>query len=118
MLAKAHWEDRSGEQPVKYIPGDEIPDDHPKREWLLRSKIAVAEPTSEPDVSVVPDGDSDAPSDGSASVPDDDPAPASTSGGKPKPTDSIEKHREYATKVGIDPKGLSRAQLIKAIKDK
>ena len=37
--------------------------------------------------------------------------------GKPKPTDSIEKHREYATKHGIDPKGLSRAQLVKAIRD-
>lgn len=115
MLAKAFWEDRSGDSAVKYAPGDAIPDDHPKREWLIKSGIAapaldVVEDSNLDDVKVDVDD---------MHVPIDD-APALDvveDSGKPKPTDSIEKHREYATKHGIDPKGLSRAQLVKAIRD-
>lgn len=120
MLAKAFWEDRSGNPSVKYSPGDEIPDDHPKRDWLLRSKIAVAvdEPVK---VAEVIDDQDDA-----VDVVDDDQAvdntpaddvdePVKVDTAKPKPTDSIDDHRAYLKARKIDTKGLTRAQMIKII---
>ena len=112
MLAVAHWEDRSGDRPVKYKPGDEVPDDHPKREWLLRSKIVKLDEDTADDVKpekVEPVDD----------TPDEDTAdeveePA-TDPKKPKPTDSVDAHRAYLKARKIDTKGLTRPQMIKII---
>ena len=35
--------------------------------------------------------------------------------GKPKPTDSVDAHRVYLKSRKVDPKGMTRAQMIKAI---
>lgn len=120
MLAKAFWEDRSGNPAVKYAPGDEIPDDHPKRDWLLRSKIAavVEEPAEAVDVADDQDDAVDVVDDDQAvdNTPADDveePVKADTA--KPKPTDSVDAHRNYLKARKIDTKGLTRQQMIKII---
>lgn len=112
MLAKAHWEDRSGEQSVKYTPGDEIPDDHPKREWLLHSGIAVA--TSE--VAEVVD---DAEPETSQETPAVEPEPAPEGGpARPKQAASTEDWRDYGESMGVNTKGLSKQQIIAATREK
>lgn len=117
MLAKAFWEDRSGDPAVKYAPGDEIPDDHPKRDWLLRSKIAavVEEPVEAVDVADDQDDvvDDDQAVDNTPADDVDEPVKVDTA--KPKPTDSIDDHRAYLKARKIDTKGLTRAQMIKII---
>lgn len=108
MLAKAFWNDTSGDRVVKYAPGDVIKDDHPKRDWLLKSGIAVeevkaskakepAKPTPKPAAEPV----------------EDEPAKADSK--KPKPTDSAEAHRAYLKARKVETKGLTRAQMIKVI---
>lgn len=107
MLAVAHWEDRSGDRPVKYKPGDEVPDDHPKREWLLRSKIVkLAEDTPKQVKSKKVEPVDEKPDEV------EDPATAPE---KPKPTDSVDAHRSYLKARKIDTKGLTRPQMIKII---
>lgn len=107
MLAVAHWEDRSSGRPVKYKPGDEVPDDHPKREWLLRSKI----------VKLVEDAPDEVkpkkvePVEDTASEVEEPVADTE----KPKPTDSVDAHRNYLKARKIDTKGLTRPQMIKII---
>lgn len=107
MLAVAHWEDRSGGRPVKYKPGDEVPDDHPKREWLLRSKIVklVEDAPDEVKLKKV-DPVEDTPDEVEEPVADPE---------KPKPTDSVDAHRNYLKARKIDTKGLTRPQMIKII---
>jgi len=109
MIAKSFWIDRGGDRPVKYSPGDTIPDDHPKRAWLLKSGIAeteqaqgkatpVATAKPEPKVEAAPE-----------------PKVEKRSPKKPLPTDSIEAQRAYLTDQGIETKGLTKPQMIKAI---
>lgn len=119
MLAKAFWEDRSGDPAVKYAPGDEIPDDHPKRDWLLRSKIAavVEEPVK---VDAADDQDDAVDVVDDAQDVDDTPVddveePVKVDAAKPKPTDSVDAHRNYLKARKIDTKGLTRPQMIKII---
>lgn len=45
----------------------------------------------------------------------EDPAPKPEVTDKPKPTESVEKHRTYLASRGIETKGLNRAQMIKII---
>lgn len=107
MLAKAFWNDTSGDRVVKYAPGDKISDSHPKRDWLIKSGIAVEEvkaskPTkakesAEPKPEPV----------------EDEPVKADSK--KPKPTDSAEAHRAYLKARKVETKGLTRAQMIKVI---
>lgn len=117
MLAKAFWEDRSGDPVVKYTPGDEIPDDHPKREWLIRSGIAavVEEPAEAVDVADDQDDAVDDAQDVDNTPADEVQEPVKVDTAKPKPTDSIDDHRAYLKARKIDTKGLTRAQMIKII---
>lgn len=127
MLAIAFWEDYSKRPVVKYAPGDEIADDHPKRDWLLASGIAVdepeapnPEPVAKPSSDEVPASDdagdqTDGEADNGDADPNPEPEAKPAPDGKPKPTDSVEAHRAYLKSRKIDPKGMSRPQMIKAI---
>lgn len=106
MIAVDFWIDRDSEPVGKYSPGDVIPDDHPKRAWLLKSGIArvdspehvKSEPVKvEPKVEVKPE-----PKKVEVAL-------------TPKPTDSIDAWRSYLKDQGIESKGLSKPQMIKAI---
>lgn len=109
MRAAAFWEDRAVDPVKKYTPGDEISDSHPKRDWLVRSGIAVAEPVDdEPHVEQV------ASEVGRESEHVDDDVPAAESS-KPKPTDSVDAHRKWLKARGVDVRGLTRPQMIKVI---
>lgn len=116
MLAKAFWEDRSEDPAVKYAPGDEIPDDHAEREWLLRSGIAadVEESAGEPEAEDDQDAaDDDQDVDDAPAEEDEEPVKVDTA--KPKPTDSVDAHRDYLKARKIDIKGLTRPQMIKIV---
>lgn len=116
MIVKAFWQDRSGGKVVKYTPGDEIADDHPKRDWLLRSGIAIDESKdSKPVKAKSKESVNDEKSAKTSEAPVNDEEPAKTSVDKPKPTDSVDAHRAYLKSRKIDPKGMTRAQMIKAI---
>lgn len=107
MLAKAFWDDRSGDRVVKYAPGDKISDSHPKRDWLLKSGIAVEE------VKVSKPVKAKEPAKPKPEPVEDEPAKADSK--KPKPTDSVDAHRAYLKTRKVDTKGLTRAQMIKVI---
>lgn len=109
MIAKSFWTDRGGERSVKYSPGDTIPDDHPKRAWLIKSGIAeteqvqgkaapVAKAKPRPKVEAEPE-----------------PKVEKRSSKKPLPTDSVDAQRAYLAEQGIETKGLSKPQMIKVI---
>lgn len=107
MLAKAFWDDRSGDRVVKYAPGDKIADSHPRRDWLLKSGIAVEEvKASKPTKAKEPVKAEPKPVKGE---------PAKADSKKPKPTDSAEAHRAYLKARKVETKGLTRAQMIKVI---
>lgn len=107
MLAKAFWDDRSGDRVVKYAPGDKISDSHPKRDWLIKSGIAVEEvKASKPTKAKEPAKPKPEPV-------EDEPVKAASK--KPKPTDSAEAHRAYLKARKVETKGLTRAQMIKVI---
>lgn len=107
MLAKAFWDDRSGDRVVKYAPGDKISDSHPKRDWLIKSGIAVEEvKVSKPAKAKEPVEPKSEPVEGE---------PVKTDSKKPRPTDSAEAHRAYLKARKVDTKGLTRAQMIKVI---
>lgn len=104
MLAKAFWDDRSGDRVVKYAPGDKISDSHPRRVWLLKSGIAVEE---------VKPVKAKEPAKPKPEPVEDEPVKADSK--KPKPTDSAEAHRAYLKARKVETKGLTRAQMIKTI---
>lgn len=106
MLAKAFWDDRSGDRVVKYAPGDKISDSHPRRDWLLKSGIAVEE------VKATKAKETAKPAPKPEPVEDE---PAKADSKKPKPTDSAEAHRAYLKARKVETKGLTRAQMIKVI---
>lgn len=106
MLAKAFWDDRSGDRVVKYAPGDVISDSHPRRDWLLKSGIAVEE------VKATKAKETAKPAPKPEPVEDE---PVKADSKKPKPTDSAEAHRAYLKARKVETKGLTRAQMIKVI---
>lgn len=107
MLAKAFWDDRGGDRVVKYAPGDKISDSHPRRDWLLKSGIAVEE------VKVSNPTKAKEPVEPKPEPVEDEPVKADSK--KPKPTDSAEAHRAYLKARKVETKGLTRAQMIKVI---
>lgn len=129
MIASMVWEDRSGVRPVKYRPGDVIPDDHPRRAWLLRYGIAVVEKPVEPvEAPVEADGEADpevepveADGDGdpveSDDVEDDDTDPVGPveADGRPRKTAPVAAWRKYADAQGLPTKGLNKQQIIAAL---
>lgn len=138
MIASMVWEDRGGVRPVKYRPGDVIPDDHPRRAWLLRYGIAVVEKPVEPvEPPAAADGDGDADpvesdgdvdpvepieSDGdvdpveSADDEDDtDPVDPVDENGRPRKTAPVAAWRKYADAQGLPTKGLNKQQIIAAL---
>ena len=107
MLAKAFWDDRSGDRVVKYAPGDKISDSHPRRDWLIKSGIAVEE------VKASKSTKAKEPAKPKPEPVEDEPVKAASK--KPKPTDSAEAHRAYLKARKVETKGLTRAQMIKVI---
>lgn len=98
-------------------PGQVVEIDDAKAERLLALGVfalpvdVAAEAESDGGVGSVPADD----------VPDDVvEEPADDVGGgipKPKPTEKVDAQRAYLEAAGVDPKGLTRAQMIKVIKD-
>lgn len=133
MIASMVWEDRGGVRPVKYRPGDVIPDDHPRRAWLLRYGIAVVEEgpvepvdpvesvqppaVADGDVDVDPvesDGDAD-PVESADDEDDTDPVDLIDENGRPRKTASVAAWRKFADAQGLPTKGLSKQQIIAAL---
>jgi len=113
MLVKAYWQDRRGDKVVKYAPGDVIPDDHPKRDWILRSGIAIEEKPES--AKAARSEKSEEHEEETVEYSSSDETPVKEAAEKPKPTDSVDAHRAYLKARKIDPKGMTRAQMIKAI---
>lgn len=114
MLAKAHWEDRGSNPVVKYRPGDTIPDDHPKRDWLLNSGIASGDVEGDPVVEVADDAEPEREPEAEAVEPE--PVPEGDVS-RPKQAASTEDWRAYGESQGINTKGLSKQQIIAATRD-
>ena len=110
MIARRAWLDRSVSPFRQYWPGDEIPDDHPKVRWLRATGAAgddVSEPESvdEPVEPVVEETPEQGP----------EPEPESSED-RPRNAAPLDEWRKYAAAQGIDPKGLSKAELQAATK--
>lgn len=127
MIASMVWEDRGGVRPVKYRPGDVIPDDHPRRAWLLRYGIAVVEEdpvesvelpaAAGDDVDADPvesDGDAD-PVESADDEDDTDPVDPVDENGRPRKTAPVAAWRKYADAQGLPTKGLDKQQIIAAL---
>ena len=98
-------------------PGDTITVDEATAEWLRRTGAAAPEPSLETTPATapepVPEPELDTPDD-----PDPAPAPeapAKTSG-RPARTAPVATWRAYAEAHGIDPKGLTKAEIIAVTK--
>jgi hypothetical protein len=108
LTARVSWPSAGeGGRTIWYRPGDQIPEDHPKRDWLLRRGIAVdgelhPAPAAAPD-SVEPKH--------AAPEPVSDVEPEVK---RPARAASVDMWRSYAVALGIDPKGLSKQEIIAA----
>jgi hypothetical protein len=110
LTARIAWPSREDGRTVWYRPGDQIPEDHPKRDWLLRSGIAVdadLQPAPEPTPAPAPEP---------KHAVSDAPAPDCPSVKRPAKAASIDSWRTYAVARGIDPKGMSKKDLIAALR--
>lgn len=87
-------------------PGDTITVDEPTAEWLQRTGATAPEPVPEPELDTPDDPDP-------APAPE---APAKTSK-RPARTAPVATWRAYAEAHGIDPKGLTKAEIIAATRD-
>lgn len=84
-------------------PGDTITVDAPTAEWLRRTGATAPEPGREPEP--------DAPADPEPAPAPEAPAEAPE---RPRKTAPVATWRAYAEDLGIDPKGLTKAEIIAA----
>lgn len=102
IQARLRWVDRVAG--ITYQPGQEIPATHPKMDWLLRSRIVV-------DMDATP------------AEPDPDPAPKDETPevSAPRPRNTMKRPnkaaklaawQDYARSQGVDPKKMTREELI------
>lgn len=94
---------------VWYRPGDQIPEDHPRRDWLLRRGIAVDVDLVVPPIPVtetVPDPKHAAPVE----------TPPESAVKKPAKAAPLASWQAYAVGCGIDPKGMTKQELIAAVR--
>lgn len=109
LTARVSWPSVEDGRTVWYRPGDQIPEDHPKREWLIRRGIAV-------DGDITPDRPAKpaAPKVESTPNPGVDEEPVESGPVKPKRAASVDAWRTYAEAQGVDVKGMSKQEIIAA----
>lgn len=116
LTARVLWIAREDGRSVRYRPGDLIPDDHPKRDWLIRHNIAedssaepvedAAEDVSDQETDEPVEDAAEAVSDQETDEPDEE---------RPARAASVAAWRAYAETRGIDPKKMSKQELIAAL---
>lgn len=100
IIARAIWKDVVHSNDT-YHPGDEIPADHPKIDWLLRSGIATKEGQHRaPKATPTP------------KVEEPKAAPARREVKRPSKAAKLAVWQDYARSQGLDPKKMTREDLI------
>ncbi|MFD5869159.1 hypothetical protein ACFWGD_11220 [Corynebacterium sp. NPDC060344] len=99
-------------------PGDTVDVDNATAEWLRRTGAAAPEPSLETTLAAAPELDPEreleTPADPEPALADEAPAAVPE---RPRKAAPVATWRAYAVHHGIDPKGLSKAEIIAATKD-
>ena len=105
------WKTREGGRWVSYTPGDELPEGHPKTDWLVKNRIVV-DPDAAPVVVKVEDPVA-APEPHADAVEEDD---LKEDVPRPPKVANRDKWDAYARSQGVDPsKFKSKEELIAAL---
>ena len=105
------WKTREGGRWVTYAPGDALPENHPRHDWLVKNRI-VLDPDAEP-VKVTVEKPVAAP-EPHADAPDEEDLKGDVK--RPPKVANRDRWDEYARAQGVDPsKFKSKEELIAAL---
>lgn len=115
LILRKHWRPVVGGRVVRYVPGDELSEGHPKRDWLVRHGIAVEAGDSAPHLGdpvepdEAPEDAQEAAQDGPEADVQDADAPEAK---RPPKVAKLEMWQSYAKTQGVNPKGLTKDEII------